>query len=110
MGDHDGRLTKKGKGFKQCRPQPWVILYCHVSVWLERTLPWLQVRRKHEEADVVKEGGQFQLVQDLVIKLCGLSDPKRNRCCLLPMSGLPRKKPIQFFRDLADQNAFQIAT
>jgi hypothetical protein len=26
------------------------------------------------------------------------------------MSSLPRKKPIQFFRDLADQNAFQIAT
>jgi hypothetical protein len=58
----------------------------------------------------VKQGGQFQLVQNRVIEMGGLSDPKRNGCRLLPVSCLPRQQPIELFAHLPDQDGFEVAT
>jgi hypothetical protein len=48
-------------------------------------------------------------MQDSGFKMCGTSNQKRHDFGSLSMSRLARQEPIEFFRDLPDQNALQVA-
>lgn len=86
-----------------------MILNGHVRFRISGRSPCLEMRRKHQKTDVVKQGGQFQLMQELLIEVRSKSHTNRNCCRFLAMACLPRQESIQFLTDLPDQDAFEIA-
>jgi hypothetical protein len=67
-----------------------------------------QLVRKHQEADVVQKGCEFQIVQLSFYQADRLSDQQGDRSCASTMTGLPRECAINLLTDLTDQNAFDV--
>jgi hypothetical protein len=66
------------------------------------------VVRKHQEPDVVEEGGEFQVVQFIGSQADRLSDQQRDRSCTAAMAGLPGERAIQLLGYLPNENAFDV--
>ena len=64
---------------------------------------------EHQDADVVEQGGQFELMQRIGVESHSLSERQGNGSGLLSMACLPWKGAVDLFAGLAHQNAFDVA-
>jgi hypothetical protein len=85
-----------------------MILHSDIGFWIEPVHPHGQVVRKHQEPDIVEEGGEFQIVQLAWGQANRLSDQQRNRSCTAAVACLSGERAIDFLADLAHEDAFDV--
>lgn len=65
--------------------------------------------RKHQQSDVVQQGGQLEMVQGVGIHVERPTDVERDRRSPSSVSGLPGQGAVDFLAGLTDEDAFHIA-
>jgi hypothetical protein len=110
MGNQDCRLPQERERLQQARPDPRMILDNDVGVRIKHSTAGPEMIRKHQESDVMKQGGKFEMVKRSDIKPQLQSDPAGDEGGLSRVPRLPWQSTVEFAGDLTDQNAFEISS
>lgn len=110
MSDEGCRLPQEREWFEQGRSESGMVLQSHVGVTVEGASVGSEMGREHQDADIVEQACELEVVHCVRVELNRLSDPERNDRGPFAVSGLPRQDPIDFLADLTDQNTFDVAT
>jgi hypothetical protein len=64
--------------------------------------------RQHQESDIVEEGGEFQIVQQVASQTNRLSDQQRDRSRASTVACMPGERAIQLPAHLLHKDVFDI--
>ena len=109
MGDENRGFLQEEKRLKQVGSEPGMVLNRDLGFRVKDVVVCDPVRWEHQDADVVEQGGQFELMQRIGGESHSLSERQGNGSGSLPVAYLPGKSAVDLFADLAHQNAFDVA-
>lgn len=86
-----------------------MVLHGDIGFWIERIHPYGEVVRKHQEPNIVEEGGEVQIVHFAWGQADRLSDQQRDRSRAAAVACLPGERAIGLLADLTNEDAFDVA-
>jgi hypothetical protein len=109
VGHENRRFSKKEKRFEKRNAKSRMVLNGDIGFGFKTVSARYEVRREHQEPDIVKERGKIQMVQLAWSEADRLTDQQGNCSRATAVTRLPGQRAIDFLADLANEDGFDVA-